>query len=147
MVADSAFAVESCKFGVQGKVHSAAFSWQGKLLALISSLKEYRSAQLTVWDAHDGRMLSTLWPVEWHSSTWGTPLWWNGGQYLVAPVLGYVTLNKVGVWDVSTGRLTGTLGGCGGMGVLIEGNEVFQHCPDRRILQWSIDALQAQIPK
>ncbi|MDR3751519.1 MAG: hypothetical protein P4K94_08545 [Terracidiphilus sp.] len=126
---------------IEGTLNSAAFSPTGNLLAVFSSRGNHRPGHLTVRNAHNGRLLTELRSVGWHDSVWGTPIWWHGDEQLVVPIIGYVHPNTVGIWNASMGRMEGTLGGCGGAGVIVEQSQIYQHCADGRVLQWNADVL------
>lgn len=126
---------------VEGEVRSASFSPHGDLLALISGPAKFSDAHLTLWDAKNGRRLRELWPVRWRSKVYGvpqtSPLWWDGGRLLVAPVSGFFGSDTgMYVWDVSTGGLQGTLAGCRIAGAFSENDRLFQICPASEVLEW-----------
>lgn len=135
---------------VEGEVRSVSFSPHGDLLALTSSLGKFGDAHLSLWDAKNGRWLRELWPVRWGSKVYGAPqappLWWDGGRLLVAPVSGFFGPDSgVWVWDVTTGKLQGTLAGCRLPGVFSENDRLFQICPAGDVLEWRATEVRREI--
>jgi len=129
------------------QLQSADFSPQGDLLAVTSGPGEFYPMHLTIWEGYNGHLLRELWPVRWGSTVSGTfqegPLWWDSGRLLVAPIRGYIgSDNGIGVWDVRTGRLEGTLAGCSAVGLTVEGERLFQNCGSDGVMEWRIDAVR-----
>ncbi|MGD0098605.1 MAG: hypothetical protein ABSB60_19165 [Terracidiphilus sp.] len=130
---------------IKGQLRSASFSPDGKLLALTSGPGEFRHTELTLWNADSGNLLRKLWSLQWRPEAFGSPLWWGEGRFLVASTSGYVSHGTVGIWDISTGRFKGSLSGCGGAFVVVEGDRLFQHCSTNQVLEWSAEKVRADM--
>ena len=135
--------ISSLDFG--NEIQSVSFSPNGGLFAVSSGPGEGRPAKLSLWDSNSGRPLRELWPIQWRAKVQGTPLWWDRGRLLVAPIRGQFSPSGVGVWDDSTGRLQGTLAGCGSGNILVEGERLFQSCPEGKVLEWNPEEVRKSI--
>jgi hypothetical protein len=83
----------------------------------------------------------------------GRPLWWNNGQWLIAPYSSQFPSGGVGLWDADTGRFKGTLSSMGcepRESLLVVSDKLLQHClagPDKdgEVLEWSVEGVKKQL--
>ncbi len=136
-----------------GEIRSAAFSPDRTRVAIYSGPDNQHKLRLSVWDIKSGDRLRDFWPVEWMSFPDGQPLWWNNGQWLVAPYSSEFSKAGVGLWDADTGRFKGTLSSMGcepRESLLVVSNKLLQRClagPDKdgEVLEWSVEGVKKQL--
>jgi WD40 repeat protein len=136
------------------EIQSATFSPDQTRVAIYSGPNDIHKLRLNVWDIENGTKLRDLWPVEWLSYPSGKPLWWEGDRWLLARYASQFSGSGIGLWDVETGRLKGTLdltNECDAREELVaSGSRLLQRCfPGKdqkaKVLEWSVDGVTIQI--
>jgi WD40 repeat protein len=136
-----------------GEVQSAAFSPDRTSVAIFSGPDDIFKLRLSIFDIQSGKKERDLRPVAWTSYPSGGPVWWNDGQWLLAPYSSQFSGGATGIWDAETGHFLGALdfSGCDArVSPVIAGTTLLQTClmgkgHDDKLLEWTVDGVRKQI--